>query len=192
MKLFNFITKLVASVIIGNVIFAVCSENTNTNQLTNKNTSLEKAKINSKIFLVAKDLKYPSNKKKKLSKKKANFLQNTEAIKKVQTEKTAEKTAENTKQGNGDVETKGPILHHGWIKYFKYSDGAINAPLPKGFEYNREFDEQKKYHRDEDYKQRNVDGTYSYIRDRNYFYLHLFENVVTIISSREVLLIIYL
>lgn len=178
MKLFNLITKLVASVIIGNIIFAMCSENTNTNHLANKNTSTEKTKanLNSGIFLTEKVFKYKNVKK--AAAHNSNQNQNTA--------RTKSTVKSNTFNRVSDEEINGPILHKGWVKYFKYSDGAINAPLPKGFEINPEFDEQKKYHRDEDYKQSNLDGTFDLIRDKNYFYLHLFENVVTINSSREV------
>jgi hypothetical protein len=177
MKLFNLVTKLIASVIIGNIIFAMCSENTNTIQSAIKNTFLEKANLNSEIFLREKVFKYKNVKK--ASAHNSNTNQYTSAI------KSSSKT--NAKTRIKEIKIKGAILYKGWVKYFKYSDGAINAPLPKGFEINPEFDEQKKSHRDEDFKQKNLDGTFDLIRDKNYFYLHLFENVVTINSSREVI-----
>jgi len=157
----------------------MCSENTNTIQSANKNknTSLEKANLNSEIFLREKVFKYKNVKK--TSAHNSNTNQNTSAI------KSSIKT--NAKTRVKEIKIKGAILHKGWVKYFKYSDGAINAPLPKGFEINPEFDDQKKSHRDEDFKQKNLDGTFDLIRDKNYFYLHLFENVVTINSSREVI-----
>lgn len=179
MKLINLVTKLIASVILGNIIFAMCSENTNTIQITNQNTFSEKAKVNSEIFLREKVFKYKNVKK--ASTHNQNTIQNRAAVK--STEKTKNKNRVK------DIETNGPILHQGWVKYFKYSDGAINVPLPKGFEINTEFEEQKKYHRDENYSQKNLDGTYDLIRDKNYFYLNLFQNIVTINSSREVFII---
>lgn len=182
MKLFNLVTKLVATVIIGNIIFTLCSENTNTIQLANKNKLTEKSNLNSGIFLREKVFKYKNVKK--AAAHGSNSNHNTAAIK--STAKT------NTNNRVRDIETNGPILHQGWVKYFKYSDGQVNAPLPKGFETNPEFDEQKKNHRDEDYSQRNTDGTFNYIRDKNYFYLNLFENVVTINSSREVFKFFYI
>jgi hypothetical protein len=75
----------------------------------------------------------------------------------------------------------GPILQKGWIKFFKFST-RYGTVLPNSFTINTQFYEQKKYFPNADLKKK-VDGVYEFIRDNKFFFLHLFENKLSINSS---------
>jgi len=195
MKLFTLPIKILLVIILENIFLAMCAENTitntntNTANLSNKNKSKEKVHVNSQIFLTTKLFKYKNVKKSNLkstytSTANSNLSNNNSAQAQIKTETNNQSSIKNKAM---DPAITGPVLHEGWIKYFKYSDGVLNAPLPTGFEINTEFREQKKYFPDEKYTERNNDGTYDFIRDQNYFYLHLFENFISIISSKQVI-----
>ena len=188
MKLFTISIKILLGMMLGSMILVMCAENTNTANLSNKNKIKEKLHVNSGIFLTEKAFKYKNLKKTNLkstytSRANANLTTKNSAQAKKKTETNAQHSIKN-KALNAEI--TGPVLHQGWIKYFKYSDGVINAPLPKGFDINPEFADQKKYFPHEKYTEKNNDGTYDFIRDKNYFYLHLFENLIAINSSKKV------
>lgn len=188
MKLNTLSTKILLGIILGNIFLALCAENTNTASLSNKNQAKEKNHVNSEIFLTEKVFKYKNAKKTNLkstytSRSNTNSAHKNAAQSQIKSETNSMNTNKNKVL---DPEVTGPVLHQGWVKYFKYSDGVLNAPLPKGFDINPEFKEQKKHFPDEDYKERNPDGTYNFIRDQHYFYLHLFENIIAINSSKQV------
>lgn len=193
MKLFTNTSKILLLVVLGNIILALCSENTNTNLLTNQNMSTEKIGLNSGIFLTEKAFKYKTKKSKDQSlyttSLNANFKNRNE---KSSTEAQAHSLNTNSlKNENKGFQLTEAILHQGWIKYFKYSDGAINKPLPKGFVVNQEYSEQKKKYPKYDYNKLNTDGTYDFLRDENYFYLYLFAKTVTIVSSKQVCIMFF-
>jgi len=181
MKLFNLLIKTIISILILASIFINCFENTNTIQLQNKNTATEKSKLNSEIFLTEKVFKYKNVKKAKTE----NTFTSNKAISNLKTSSKI-KTENSLKKKALDIEATGTVLYEGWIKYFKYSEGVINSPLPKGFAINPEFQQQGKNFPNVDFKQKNSDGSYDYIRDETYFYLHLFQNILTINSSKMV------
>lgn len=189
MKLVNLSTKIFLGIILANIIFAICAENTNTANLSNKNKIKEKNHVNSEIFLTEKVFKYKNAKKLNLkstytSRSNTNLSHKNTVQAKVKMETISLNQIQNKAL---DPEITGPVLHQGWIKYFKYSDGVLNAPLPKGFDVNPEFAQQKKNFPDENFKEMNVDGTFDFIRDQHYFYLHLFENIIAINSSKQVI-----
>jgi len=97
-----------------------------------------------------------------------------------------------------DLSKSGPILMHSWVKYFKYSDDftddkklqlRISAPSPKKFFVNSDFKEQMKYFPGQDYSQIDKDGENRFVKDKEFFYLVLYKNLVTIFSTKGVILI---
>lgn len=148
--------------------------------------------LNHGIFLNDRLFKY-KNAKKNLSKTKSRSLNKNPPQNQNQAKKSTNQNNNQNNQGkpngnsNGKTKTfEGPILHKSWIKYFKYSGKVgMESSHPNSFKINRQFYEQPKYFPNADLKTKK-DGFYEYIRDPKYFFLHLFENMVGITSSRHV------
>jgi len=94
-----------------------------------------------------------------------------------------------------DLSKAGPILMHGWVKYFKYNDEfledkkaklKINNPTPKKFFINGEFNEQLKFFPGQDYSQKDKDDEYKFVKSEEFFYLIAYKNIITIFSTKEV------
>ena len=182
MKLYNLVKNLILGLFLGNIVFTLCFENGNSNQLSN--TATENSALNGGIFssegaFKLKNLKKSRNESYLSSRLKNNLnsrLRKSSAYLNNQS-KTKATTA---------TSDKSPILHQCWVKYFKYADGVNTDAIPKGFIVNKEFREQKKYYPKSNYSFRNPDGTYDFIRADEYFYLHIFKNTIAINSSKLV------
>jgi hypothetical protein len=181
MKLFNYLLNTILGFLIFNCIYIHAFENKNLIQFESKNSITETSKLNSGIFLTEKAFKYKNTKKAKTennftSKKSSSNLKSSAQI----------KTNVSLKKISPNIEISSPILYEGWIKYFKYSQGSINSPIPKGFNINPEFLEEKKDSSNEDPKKIHNDSFSNFIREETDFYLHLFEKMIIINSSKLV------
>jgi len=186
MKLFNNFLKFLVSIFIVNFISVMCFENTNTALMNNKNTFTENSKLNGGIFMTERVFKY-----KNVKKARAENRHNTRYTSNIQNNNglnlnSGIKTQTTLNKKAKMIDGNQPILFRAWIKYFKYSDGIINTPVPKGFNFNPEFYEQKKYYPNDDYQKRNKEGQYDFIRDKNYFYLTLFQKALVFNSNKIV------
>jgi hypothetical protein len=116
--------------------------------------------------------------------KKTHFTKslNSSSIKKEETNiKTNIKT--NT-QPTGNIKTedfKSPILAELWVKYFKYTNSELNIKSPKNFFVNIGYYQQSRLFPNAD-----VTKGDEFIRDKNYFYLSIFENSFVFNSSKKV------
>lgn len=213
MKLVNLSIKICIGIILCTIVLSNSSENQNEISSTSSSSSASELNLNHGIFLNDKLFKY-KNAKKALSKSKNKNLaknKNTSTLNmkgksantnlsKTNLKKTpgnnnnkasnnaASQSAHAANQNNPGKtkQIEGPILHKGWIKYFKYSGKEGNGTKhPDSFKENRQFFEQPKYFPNANLKQKK-DGQYEFIRDANFFFLHLFENNLSINSSLHV------
>lgn len=94
---------------------------------------------------------------------------------------------------------QGPIFASGWIKYFKFnpnikeknddSNNDLMKDLPKTFNTNLEFQQERKLYPNVDLDSKSFDGknlTQDYIKNKYLFYAVLFKDSLNIISSRKV------
>jgi len=208
MKLVIFPIKIFIGIILLTCVITFSTENKSKSAITSTaaSSSSSESNMNHGIFLNARLFKN-KNLKKNLSKSKsktASTNKNTVANKAATT--TAAKTKSSTTLKNPNPNPnppkkpenaqsnvannkqkthvfEGPILHKGWIKFFKYSaKNGVDAKHPNSFKENRQFFEQAKHFPNADLKTKK-DGFFEFIRDNHYFFLSLFENLIAINSS---------
>jgi hypothetical protein len=201
MKLVNLTIKVLIGIILLTFIISLSSENkskiTSTLTSTSTITSTSQSNLNHGIFLNDKVFKY-KNLKKNLGMIKSKSSSGTGSRDPTQTATpnasvnanpnnspnptSTQSSAEGNKDANMNKDS-GSILHQGWVKYFKYYAKNGNAiSYPDSFRENKQYYEQSKYFPNADLKAKK-NGIYEHISDPKYFFLHLFENLVTINSS---------
>merc|ERR1712032_295563 len=183
MKLVNLSIKFFIGIILFTTVFSSNSENTSAVTVSSSNES----NLNHGIFLNNKIFKSKSAKNALSKSKSKNAVSANITVKKVTptTKTTAPKTSNNQSSGNNAKPQviNGPILQRGWVKYFKFSGkGGSGVKHPDSFKENKQFYEQYKFFPNANLKEKK-DGIFKFIRDPNYFFLHLFEQIITINSS---------
>ena len=206
MKLVIFPIKIFIGIILLTCVITFSTENKSKSAITSTaaSSSSSESNMNHGIFLNARLFKN-KNLKKNLSKSKsktASTNKNTVANKAATTTAAKTKSSTTLKNPNPNPPKKpenapsnvannkqkthvfeGPILHKGWIKFFKYSaKNGVDAKHPNSFKENRQFFEQAKHFPNADLKTKK-DGFFEFIRDNHYFFLSLFENLIAINSS---------
>ena len=74
-------------------------------------------------------------------------------------------------------------MQKGWIKYFRFSGkNGSSVKHPDSFKENKQFYEQAKFFPNATLKEKK-DGFFEFIRDPHFFFLHLFEQIITLNSS---------
>lgn len=197
MKLVNFSIKIFIGLLLL-ISVAVCFKTEN----TFSSESRSETALNHGIFMKDKVFKYKGkkavSKSKSFSTKKAssnskNRLEQsplpsatapTPAAASAAAGSASSSSNSSSSGSNKSAQPSGPILHKGWIKFFKFST-RYGTVLPNSFSINTQFYEQLKYFPNADLKKK-VDGVFEFIRDNKFFFLHLFENKLTINSSLHV------
>lgn len=146
--------------------------------------------MNEKIFISEGSMKH---RKSNLNHRVPNVASTGTTPTAATTRSTTATTAPTTQTTGTDVAVselktgKGPILLEMWVKYFKYSDlDVMKSNTPKSFYKNNEFYNQLKYFPGASLQQKETDGSYTFIRDKGYFYGVLFTNTLNFITSRQV------
>jgi hypothetical protein len=192
MKLINLPIKFFIGIILLTIIFCNNSENKNSITVTLTTNLQEKNNLNHGIFLTEKLFKSKLANK-NLSKKSMTVTKTNILTKEKEKEKgkskinlTKNKTTKLNNQSNNPISFTGPILHKSWIKYIKFSGKlGLKKNLPTSFNENEQFFQQMKYFPKANLESKK-DNLYEYIRDKQYFFLYLFENVISINSSLQV------
>ena len=175
MKLVNLSIKIFIGIILCTIVFSLNSENKSANTASVATES----NLNHGIFLNDKLFKY-KNAKKSLSKTKSKNAEEAKLTVKKQTPPAPKTTTAKP------VVVNGPILQKGWIKYFKFSGkGGSSVKHPDSFKENKQFYEQSKFFTNATLKEKN-NGIFEFIRDPHFFFLHLFEHIITLNSSLHV------
>jgi hypothetical protein len=180
MKLFTITKVLIFVLFTSNLLLSGCSENLNSNNNSNQNLSQENSKLNGGIYLKE---NLEKHKKTRLGSEYTSKNRNSNLNKATNKKGNLSNQAANTER---PVEL-GPIIHEGWVKYFKFTNEALNVVTPKEFIKNPAFYEQKRYFPNVDFTKANPDGTYDYIKAENFFYLSIFPNYFVFNQSKEVI-----
>lgn len=194
MKLVNLSIKLFVGIVL--VTFIVASSTENSSEMTS--TVSSESELNHGIFLNDKLFKYKNTKKAALTKSKAK----TTAVTKSQATTAKKATTSNKVAAKKDIvsgtdQTKnlkthmsektikedGPILQKCWMKYFKNTIDKQNKNV--SFIENRQFFEQPKYYPNYN-RDAKLNGEWEFIRDKHFFRIHLFENMISVTTSRHV------
>jgi hypothetical protein len=79
------------------------------------------------------------------------------------------------------IKVISPIYWVGWARYFKVKKGE----KPKSFFLNYSFQKQMKENSEIDLQEKNSKGIYGHIPGQNYFYITIFQDNISIASSKE-------
>lgn len=195
MKLVNLSLKIFIGIILVTLVFSFNTENKSAVSASVSSSSSSESNLNHGIFLrkykkvVSKSKTTNTNLNKNQNRAKTSVATNKFAKKVNNTPVNNTPSTPNQPTGGNNQKTikiDGPILHKGWIKYYKiFGKSGLELKHPDFFKENSQFFEQPKYFPNADLNSKR-DGIYQFIRDKNYFFLHLFENMISINSSLNV------
>lgn len=91
------------------------------------------------------------------------------------------KKTQNPKSSGNDINSKSPLKFRGWAKFFKYSSKKTSPP--RAFFVNSDYTEQLKVLKMEELDEIS-ENDYLNIRDKNFFYITIYDNQIKISRSR--------
>ena len=198
MKLLKFTKILIIMIFTSNLLFSYCSENSNANNNLNQNFSQENLKdgiyLNEKMEKHRKarlafeytSKNHNSNLNKAANRKNVLSNQENPLLQGGFSPDTIQKNQAVNPQKNVELQKSGPIVHEGWVKYFKFTNEALTDLTPKEFIKNPAFYEQRKFYPKADFSKANTNGVHEFIRNENYFYLSIFPGYLVFNQSKKV------
>jgi len=199
MKLFKYTKVLIFLTFISNLLYSDCSENTNKNNNSNLNLSQENSKLNGGIYL---NESMEKHRKARFTAEYSSKNRNSNLNKAASKKNVMLNKETNIPQGGFSpaglqksesqkpvvLQKSGPIVHQGWVKYFKYTNEALSVLTPKQFITNTGFYEQKKFFPKDDFTKTNDEGVHEFIKNENYFYFTIFPGYFVFNQSKKVII----
>jgi len=176
MKIITYLKKLLTFALLINNVFLLRLNSENSNEIQNeiKEGESNQEEIAGQIYLKGMAEKH--------KKSHSTTFGNTSLKKKVESKAKSNDLISTQPTGNTKTTTyKSPILAELWVKYFKYTNAQLNVKTPKTFFVNSGYYQQSRLYPNVDYNKGK-----DFIRDKNYFYLSVFEKSLVLNSSKMV------